>query len=106
MTAIPLRIDRHPGTGADCPFPVGDIVQAAAPLLGSEWSVGYREGVPDCLVGGHLADTFAVGVDTESDLFVQALYASAQLRFLSDAEPTDGVDVLAARVADAVRSLF
>lgn len=106
MTAIPLIIDRHPEQGANCPFPVADIVQAAALLLGAGWTVGYRNGVADSLVGGHLADTFVVGVDTESDLFVQALYASGQLCFLSNATPTDGVDALAARVADALRSLL
>ncbi|MEV7512135.1 hypothetical protein AB0O57_29680 [Streptomyces sp. NPDC091201] len=104
MTRIPpLIIERHPGQGADCLFPVGDIVQAAATHLGPAWSVGYRAESADCLVGDDPADTFEVGVDTEGDLFVQAIYATHQISFFSNATPADDVDALAVRVADAVR---
>ncbi|WP_445517346.1 hypothetical protein [Streptomyces sp. NEAU-174] len=109
--ATSLPYDDHgrynPAPGTEYQFSVSDIGRATVQLLGPDW---HAESTP-WGVGARLArdgeprSTFTLGVDEiDDDLYVRSDLIKSTV-YLSDACAVDGLDVLAARVADTVRSL-
>ncbi|MEU9168572.1 hypothetical protein AB0D34_12375 [Streptomyces sp. NPDC048420] len=92
-----------PEPGTEYPFSISDIGRATVRLLGNYW---YAESTP-WGVGASLEETgdermgYTVAVDSEGDLYVEAQGGGRTV--LGDLCAVDGLDEIAARVADAVR---
>ncbi|MFF4410134.1 hypothetical protein [Streptomyces sp. NPDC001404] len=96
-----------PAPGTEYPFSISDIGRAAARLLGEDWEA---ESTP-WGVGAYLEHNggpggFNLYVDSDGDLYVKPELSDAGPTFLRDLTAADGLDTLAACVADTVRSFL
>ncbi|MEW2401979.1 hypothetical protein [Streptomyces sp. NPDC046862] len=92
-----------PEPGTEYPFAVSDVGRAAVRLLGDDWHAESTPwGVGAVLQVGDERGGYAVGVDSDGDLYVDAERGAVRT-VLSGLCAADGLDEIAARVAETVR---
>ncbi|MGC5042429.1 hypothetical protein ACLQ16_03830 [Streptomyces albidoflavus] len=107
---VTLPYDEHgrynPAPGTEYPFSVSDIGRAAVQLLGPDW---HAESTPWGVGAGieHTDESvcYLLAVDESGDLYVADDGHGGRRTDVEDAVASDGLDLLARRVADLVLSL-